>query len=60
MLDRESLSGPEDICVIGNEREIRDQLRATFDSGADDVIAVEFGSNKEDEARTRQALRSLL
>lgn len=60
MLDRESLSGPEDICIIGNEAEIRDQLQATFDSGADDVIAVEFGSNREDETRTREALASLL
>jgi alkanesulfonate monooxygenase SsuD/methylene tetrahydromethanopterin reductase-like flavin-dependent oxidoreductase (luciferase family) len=60
MLDRESLGGPEDICIIGDEAEIRDQLRAAFDSGADDVIAVEFGSNQEEETRTRAALASLL
>jgi 5,10-methylenetetrahydromethanopterin reductase len=60
MLDREGLTDPQDICVIGGEDELATRLAAVFETGADTVLCAEFGPSDDDVARTRECLRSLL
>lgn len=59
MLDREGLDAPEDICVIGDEDSVGEQLAAVFDAGADTVICAEFGDGDQVE-RTRACLQGLV
>lgn len=40
MLDREGMSGPEDVAILGDESELRDQLQALRDIGVTDFNAV--------------------
>ncbi|MFT5530086.1 MAG: 5,10-methylenetetrahydromethanopterin reductase [Candidatus Poriferisodalaceae bacterium] len=60
MLDREGAAGPEDVAIIGSAGEVADRLRAIGDSGATEFSAVEFVTNPDDAAATRECLRSLL
>lgn len=60
MLDREGLQGPADLAVIGDEDAVRARLQAFADAGVTDLAASEFGSSREERARTRALLRSLL
>ena len=56
MLDREGAADPSDVCLIGGEQEVTDCLAAIAEAGATEFSAVEFGTNEEEQARTRQVL----
>lgn len=60
MLDREGAKGPEDICLIGDERRVRDGIAALADAGATELRATELEPSLEDRRRTRALLKSLL
>ena len=60
MLDREGLSGPEDLALIGDEQEVADRIRAFADAGVTDLAASEFGLDDDERRRTRDVLRSML
>ncbi len=57
MLDREGAAGPEDVAVIGDERDLRSALRELEAAGATDLVAAPFG-RPDARARTFEALRS--
>jgi 5,10-methylenetetrahydromethanopterin reductase len=59
MLDKEGAHGPADVAIVGDEATVAKQLQRIADIGVTDFAAAEFGS-KEDRARTREVLRSLL
>lgn len=59
MLDREGANGPGDVCVVGNENSVRDQLAAHASAGATDFAAVEVGMNPDEQARTRALLKDV-
>lgn len=56
MLDREGAADPSDVCLIGGEQEVSDRLAAISEAGSTEFAAVEFGSNEDEQARTRQVL----
>jgi 5,10-methylenetetrahydromethanopterin reductase len=56
MLDREGAADPSDVCLIGSEQQVIDRLAAIAEAGATEFAAVEFGTNEEEQARTRQVL----
>jgi F420-dependent oxidoreductase-like protein len=58
MLDREGVSGPEGIAVVGNEKEVGGQLAVVEEAGATDLVATPFGRPEERE-RTFALLSSL-
>ena len=59
MLDREGLEGPGDVCVIGTEEQVAEQLAAFFEAGATSVAAAPTGTPDEVE-RTRACLAALI
>ncbi len=59
MLDREGLDGPADLAFIGDEDTVAERIRSMADAGVTDLVASEFGSNADEQARTRELLRSL-
>lgn len=60
MLDREGMSGPEDLAIIGDEEAVAARIRDVAHAGATDFAAAEFGHGDEEQTRTRDLLRSLL
>ena len=58
MLDREGLEGPGELCVIGSEAQVAEQLAAFFDAGATSIAAAPTGTPEEVE-RTRACLAAL-
>ena len=60
MLDKEGVSGPADIAVVGSESEVIDRLAALADIGVTDFAAVEFGATPDEIADTRAAVMKLL
>jgi 5,10-methylenetetrahydromethanopterin reductase len=59
MLDREGLSGPEDLAIIGDRDTIGQRLQELFDAGADEILCSEFGA-EADVQRTRAAVSELI
>jgi F420-dependent oxidoreductase-like protein len=59
MLDREGAAGPEDVALIGDADSVTDRIKAMFDSGITEFVAVEF-TRGDDGARTRETLAGLL
>ena len=59
MLDREGLEGPGDVCVIGTEEQVAEQLAAFFEAGATSIAAAPTGTPEEVE-RTRACLAALI
>jgi F420-dependent oxidoreductase-like protein len=59
MLDKEGAAGPADVAIVGDETTVAKEVQRIADVGVTDFAAAEFGS-KEDRARTREVLRSLL
>lgn len=60
MLDREGAATPADVCLVGDEASVREQIAAVADAGATDFAAVEVGTNDEERARTRALLRDIV
>jgi F420-dependent oxidoreductase-like protein len=59
MLDKEGAAGPADVAIVGDEATVAKEVQRIADTGVTDFAAAEYGS-KEDRARTREVLRSLL
>jgi hypothetical protein len=59
MLDREGVSHPVEIAVIGNEDTVMSQLDHLAEAGATDLVAWEIGL-PEERAATRALLQSRL
>ena len=59
MLDREGLSGPEDLAIIGSADEVATRIDDFRAAGVTTLAASEFGSDAE-QAATREVLQSLL
>ena len=59
MLDREGLSGPEDIAIIGSATAVADRISAMADCGVTSFAGLAFGTLDE-QAATRDTLVSLL
>ncbi|MFQ5458438.1 MAG: TIGR03564 family F420-dependent LLM class oxidoreductase [Myxococcota bacterium] len=62
MLDREGAGGPEDVSIVGSEKEVRDALKRMADAGATDFGAAIFPAGPDAEAsqaRTYAFLASL-
>ena len=63
MLDKEGVSGPADVAVVGNEAQVEQQIRDLASTGATDLIAPIFPTGAhpaESVARTRALLKSLI
>ena len=62
MLEREGVSGPGEIAILGNEADVEDQLRALAAGGATDLLATIFPveDGPSSVARTRSLLQSLV
>ncbi|MFN8032610.1 MAG: TIGR03564 family F420-dependent LLM class oxidoreductase [Mycobacterium sp.] len=60
MLDREGVSGPAEIAIIGSAAEVQDRVVALGDIGVTDFAAVEVGATPDEAADTREALKALL
>jgi alkanesulfonate monooxygenase SsuD/methylene tetrahydromethanopterin reductase-like flavin-dependent oxidoreductase (luciferase family) len=61
MLDREGAEGPADVAVVGNEKEVEQQVRVFAAAGATDFIAAAFpGDDKHSMSRTRELLKDLV
>jgi 5,10-methylenetetrahydromethanopterin reductase len=59
MLEREGLTAPEDVAIIGDEAAVRDMLHRVRDIGVDELVAVTVDDSPESSARTRALLRSI-
>ncbi|MCY4517971.1 MAG: TIGR03564 family F420-dependent LLM class oxidoreductase [Acidimicrobiaceae bacterium] len=59
MIDREGLSGPEDIAIIGSAAEVSDRINALADCGVTSFAGSAFGTLDEQVA-TRETLIGLL
>ena len=62
MLEREGVSGPGEIAILGNEAAVEDQLRALAAGGATDLLATIFPveDGPSSVVRTRSLLQSLV
>ena len=60
MLDREGLSGPADIALVGDEKTVQSAIEHIAEAGATDFLAAEFGATDSERSRTRELLRGLL
>jgi len=63
MLNIEGVSGPAEVAIIGNEKEVEGQLRAVASSGATDFLAGAFPVGEDNAAslaRTRVLLQGLV
>ena len=60
MLDREGLAGPADLALVGSEDEVRAGIDRYAGAGVTDFLAVEFAEAPDEQARTRELLRSML
>lgn len=60
MMNREGVSGPGDLAIVGSEAEVRDQLSELAAIGVTDFNAGVFASDPEEIASTKAVLRSML
>ena len=58
MLEREGLEGAGDMCVLGSENRVADQIAAYFEAGATSILAAPTGTADEKE-RTWECLAAL-
>jgi F420-dependent oxidoreductase-like protein len=63
MLDIEGVSGPAEVAIVGNEKEVAGQIRAIAATGATDFLAASFpvgDDNAASLARTRACVKGLI
>ena len=63
MLNIEGVSGPAEMAIVGNDREVEDQIRAIAAAGATDFLAAAFpvgADNAASLARTRALVKGLI
>ena len=59
MLEREGVTGPEDIVAIGTEQEVRERLASYERAGATDLRVSDLCPTSDESARTRELLVEL-
>jgi F420-dependent oxidoreductase-like protein len=59
VLEREGVSGPGSVALVGDEDEVRDGVAALADAGVTDFAATEFTATAADASATRALLREL-
>jgi alkanesulfonate monooxygenase SsuD/methylene tetrahydromethanopterin reductase-like flavin-dependent oxidoreductase (luciferase family) len=59
VLEREGVSGPGSVALVGDEDEVRAGVAALADAGVTDFAATEFTATPADAAATRALLRDL-
>jgi hypothetical protein len=60
MLDHEGAAGPADIVIAGSAEQVKQRVADLEGIGVTDFAAVEFSSNADEIAATREAMKSLL
>jgi 5,10-methylenetetrahydromethanopterin reductase len=60
MLDHEGAAGPADIVIAGSAEQVKQRVADLAGIGVTDFAAVEFSSNADEIAATREAMKSLL
>jgi 5,10-methylenetetrahydromethanopterin reductase len=60
MLDREGAAGPADIVIAGSAEQCADRIGALADIGVTDFAAVEYSTDPDEAAATRELLRTLV
>lgn len=60
MLDREGVSGPADVAIVGDAKTVTAAINRLRDAGATDFAAAEFAGSDDERKATRDALASLL
>ncbi len=60
MLDREGAAQPGDVCLVGTEDRVREQLAALDEAGTTDFAGAITARNAEEYARTRALLTSVI
>ena len=62
MLEIEGVEGPQDLAIVGNERQVESQLRSLANAGATDLLASIFPVDEGPESipRTRALLKGLI
>jgi len=60
MLDKEGAAGPADIVIAGSAAEVGERIAALGAIGVTDFAAVEFSTDPDEAAATRELLKSLL
>ena len=59
MLDRESATGPADVAIVGDEKQVRDGLRRLEELGVTDLCAVPYPAGEGVADRTVDLLADL-
>ena len=59
MFDREGVTGPADVAIVGSQTEVTDGLSALAEAGVTDFAASEFCLNERERNATRALLKSL-
>jgi len=57
MLDREGVSDPSQVAILGNESYVEDRLSALAEAGATEFVAAEFTRGEDESERTRSLLQ---
>ncbi len=60
MLDREGAAGPADVAIVGSADEVAARIGELADLGVTDFAAVEFASDPDEAAATREALKRVI
>jgi 5,10-methylenetetrahydromethanopterin reductase len=58
MLEREGVTKPSEIALVGSEEDLEGAVRRSAEAGATDLVAAVVGS-REEQSRTRRALSAL-
>jgi 5,10-methylenetetrahydromethanopterin reductase len=59
VMDLSGAGGPADVSIVGDDEQVRAGLAAFADAGVTDFAALEFSTNGEERAATRELLRDL-
>jgi F420-dependent oxidoreductase-like protein len=60
MFEREGVDGPADVAIVGSADAVRVGILSMADAGVTDFAASEFFLTPEDQAKTRELLKSLV
>jgi hypothetical protein len=59
MFEREGVSEPGELAIVGGENQVRDLIGELAEAGVTDYAASEFTTNADEGERTRAVLKSL-
>ncbi|MBD3646297.1 MAG: hypothetical protein HUJ31_02335 [Pseudomonadales bacterium] len=59
MFDREGVSQPGELALVGNESKVRGMIEELADVGVTDFAVSEFTTNEDERTETRALLKSL-